>query len=122
MRYRRYRLREREMKSKEHLSTRLEPELLERLRKESSFRKVPITDIISLALDVLEREENLAERMRNVEIKLESLFDMMSQKLEEASINEKERLVSLLQLIERKLQSHDQAEQLRFDKITHNSL
>ena len=110
------------MKSKEHLSTRLEPELLERLRKESSFRKVPITDIISLALDVLEREENLAERMRNVEIKLESLFDMMSQKLEEASINEKERLVSLLQLIERKLQSHDQAEQLRFDKITHNSL
>jgi len=112
------------MLRKQPLPTRLEPELIERLKRFSLSISASIPDTISLALDALERERNTAqtitERVENIEENLTSLVDLMtrlSQKMDEAGVNEKERLKSLLQLLESKLLSHDQAEQMRFDKL-----
>jgi hypothetical protein len=72
-------------------------------------------------LDALEREqklpETLMERIESIEDKLASLTGLLTEKMDTASFNEKERLKSLLQLLETRLQAHDQAEQARFDRI-----
>lgn len=103
------------------LNARLDAGVMERLMLLQSSQRIPIPDIIANALDALEREqklsETLMERVDNIEDKLASLTGLFNEKMDIASFNEKERLKSLLQLLETKLQAHDQAEQARFDKI-----
>jgi len=53
------------MEQKTHLPARLEPELLERLRSAAASLNAPIPETISLALDALDKEEYLTERLEN---------------------------------------------------------
>lgn len=101
------------MPVKEHLSARLDPELLERLAGMAGLRRLEIADLISLALDALERVETLDEEVALVHEKLE----LLGRKMDTASTNEMERLRNLFQLIEKRLQTHDEAVQARFDRL-----
>jgi len=109
------------MQQKEHLSTRLEPELLDRLRTVAATKGASVPETISMALDALEREECLTEQLENLGGDVAYLTEKVAcidHKMDQASFNEKERLKSLLQLLEAKIQAHDQAEQARFDRMT----
>lgn len=109
------------------LNQRLEEEVVSRLMLLQASQKIPLSDLISNALDALERElklpETLVERVEKIESALILLASLFQEKMEEASVNEKERLKSMLQLLDTRIQAHDQAEQARFEKITtHRSL
>ena len=76
-----------------------------------SSQKVPVSDVIANALDALEREQKLPETiMEPSKTSRENLpywpiiWPISSRKLIEAGINEKERLKSLWQLIDAKLE------------------
>lgn len=113
--------------TKMKLNQRLEEAVVSRLIQLQATQKIPLSDLISNALDALERElklpETLVERVEKIEGALILLASLFQEKMEEASVNEKERLKSMLQLLDTRIQAHDQAEQARFEKITtHRSL
>lgn len=103
------------------MNYRLDAEVFERLMLLQTSQRMAASDIIANALDALEREqklpETILERIESIEDKLSSLTGLVAEKMDLASFNEKERLKSLLQLLETKLQAHDQAEQARFDSV-----
>ncbi|GFO63617.1 hypothetical protein [Geomonas paludis] len=101
------------MRVKEHLPVRLEPDLLERLGTMATSRCMEITGLISEALDALERAETFEEQIAEVIERLE----LLEEKMEEASFNEKERLEYLFRLVETELRSHSQAIQARLDRV-----
>lgn len=107
--------------AKMKLNHRLDEEVIDRLMLLQSSQKIPLSDLISNALDALERElkmpETIMERVENIEHNLVDMMARFEEKMDGASVNEKERLKSLLQLLDAKLQAHDQAEQARFDRI-----
>lgn len=108
------------MPQKEHLTTRLEQELLDRLGKVAAANRATIPNTICLALDALERQEYFDERMDTMEESIAELAEMMAKldrKMDEDSNNEKERLKSLYILLEGKLKIHDDAEQERFERL-----
>lgn len=96
------------MQAKEHLPTRLDACLLERLAGMAASRRQEIPDIISAALDALERTENLDEELALVTEKLELLHEIMPSA---------DKIRSLFQIMEKQLIAHDQAEQARFDQL-----
>jgi len=96
------------MQTKEHLPTRLDAYLLERLTEMAASRRMEITDLISVALDALERTENLDEELALVTEKLEILHEKMPSA---------DKIRSLFQIMEKQLIAHDQAEQARFDQL-----
>ena len=96
------------MQIKEHLPVRLEAALLERLTGMAASRWMEIPDLISAALDALERSENLDEELALVTGKLELLHEKMPSA---------EKIRSLFQIMEKQLIAHDQAEQARFDQL-----
>ena len=104
------------------LNQRLDEDVVTRLMLLHASQKIPLSDLISNALDALERDlklpETLAERVDSIESALMDLTSLLQEKMEEASVNEKERLKSMLQLFDARMQAHDQAEQARFEKIT----
>jgi hypothetical protein len=124
---------------KKMLTTRLESDLIDRLNEISTAIKAPINDTISISLDALEREQKTAEtvvkRVESIEknlsalAKLMAVFDekmvvigeKMDKQFVEASFNEKERMKSLLKLLETKIREHDEAEEARFRKFSPRS-
>lgn len=116
------------MSRKVMLTSRLEPELVARLNDLSTASKATVADTISLALDALEREQKaadtVAERIEKLEANVAALVDLMAtfngkvdHEFLQASTNERERLKSLLTLIEKRITEHDEAEKARFEKI-----
>jgi len=96
------------MQGKEHLPVRLDACLLERLTEMAASRRREIADLISAALDALERTENLDEELSLVHEKLEQLNEKMPSA---------DKIRSLFQIMEKQLIAHDQAEQARFDQL-----
>lgn len=108
------------MRLKQHLTTRLAPELLDRLQAFSDTMRAPIPEVISRALDALEGQETLARHLESIERRFDFLLDLTSgleEKMDQASVNEKERLKSLLQLLKAEMQAHDEAEERRFERL-----
>lgn len=104
------------------VNERIEKDVHERLIRCQSDLKLSLSDLISNALDALEREqklpETICERVENIEMTLAELLTRFDERMDQAGINEKERLKSLLQLLESRMQAHDQAEQERFNRIS----
>jgi hypothetical protein len=127
------------MPRKVMLPNRLEAEVIERLHRAASARNVTINDLLALAVDALEREQSatisLQDRVALLEKNLGALCELIatfwekiegkfgeasvvfSEKMAEASANEKERLRSLLLLLKAELEAHDKAEEARFLRI-----
>jgi hypothetical protein len=112
---------------------RVEPELVSRLKSHSVATNLSLNDIISRALDALEREQkNSASLGGRIDCLGENLLVMVElmkkfdQKLDhqfnQASFNEKERLKSLLKLLGEQIQHHDEAERARFERINPGAL
>jgi hypothetical protein len=112
---------------------RVEPELVSRLKSHSVATNLSLSDIISRALDALEREQtnsaSLGGRIdclgENLLVMVE-LMKIIDQKLDhqfsQASFDEKERLKSLLKLLGEQIQHHDEAERARFERINPGAL
>lgn len=101
------------MRVKVHLPVRLDPALLERLGAMAASRSMEITGLISAALDALEQSENFEEEVAAMNERLE----LLEQKMEEASFNEKERLEYLFRLVQAELKTHSQALQTSLDRL-----
>jgi len=129
----------REKLVKKHLPIRLEPTLINRLKRLSKSVNAPIDHTISIALDALERNLNIAEiasdaeanvpltvgeRLEFLENNLAALVDLMAasndniyRRFNEAGALEKERLGALYRLLEDRLRDHDAAEKERFREL-----
>jgi hypothetical protein len=112
------------MLPKKHLPIRIEPALIARLDAVSKAIKNPVNDVISLALDALEREQNVAqtvtERLEYLENNLASLVELMTvfnEKIDQAGVSEKEHIKQLYRLLEIKMDEHDEAEIGRFKEL-----
>ena len=103
--------------AKVKLDTRLDPEIVERLKVLESRKGVSISDVLSGALDAFEREEEdrktLSRRVENLESTIGKLVDTMaafsesiSAKFTEASELEKSRLQGLWDFQKRLLNEH----------------
>ncbi len=125
--------------TKKHLPIRLDPALINRLKRLSMAVNAPIDDTIAIALDALERnrnitkvasdgEENVAltvgERLEFLEKNLGALVDLIAlsndnidRRFNEAGALEKERLGALYRLLEDRLKDHDAAEKERFRNL-----
>ena len=120
---------------KKPLPARLEPDLITRLNRVSTTRKISVNDVISLALDGLEgerevaqtitdriefMEKNLAALAELVEVFTQNMgrhFNEVGQCFSEAGAVEKERLGALYRLLEGRLKDHDEAERERFRNL-----
>jgi hypothetical protein len=113
---------------KKMLPTRLDPDLIARLREVSKAKNTTIGRTISLALDALDREEkagnSFSERVAFLEQNLSALLGLVvafSEKIDakfsEASTNERDRLKSLYKLVDIKISEHDEAEEVRFHRF-----
>lgn len=96
------------MQKKTHLTVRLEPALLDRLESVAASRYMEIPDLISVALDALERTDNLDEELALVTEKLELLHEKMP------GID---KIRSYFQILEKQLVAHDEAEAARLRRI-----
>jgi hypothetical protein len=107
------------------LPARLDMELIARLNRVSNTRKISVNDVISLALDGLEGEREVAQtitdRIEFLEKNLAALVELMEifdKKMEhlfiESGASEKERLKALYLLFKANMNDHDKAEQERF--------
>lgn len=105
--------------AKGRLNHRLHPDLIERLAQLRASEKIPMGDLISDALDALEREiylpETLLERVENLEVQLV----LMMKKLEllEEKIPSADKIKYFFQVLEKQLIAHDQAEIARFKRV-----
>ena len=120
---------------KEPLPVRLDTDLIARLKRASLSRKIPVNDVISLALDGLEGErvvaQNITDLIANLEDNLAALVDLMELSLKnmgqhfsevgqcfnEAGALEKERMGALYRLLESRIKDHDAAELERFRSL-----
>ena len=107
------------------LPNRLEIEVMARLKRISCTRKISVNDVISLALDGLEGEREVAQtitdRIDFLEKNLAALVELMEvfdKKVDrlfiESGVSEKERLKALYLLFKANISDHDKAEQERF--------
>lgn len=96
------------MQVKGHLPARLEAGLLERLTEMAASRRMDVSDLITVALDALERTENLDEELALVHEKLELLHEKMPSA---------DKIRSLFQIMEKQLINHDEAERARFERL-----
>ena len=117
---------------KKPLPARLEMDLITRLNRVANTRKISVNDVISLALDGLEGEREVAQtitdRIEFIEKNLAALADLIEvfnknmgqlfsevgRCFNEAGALEKERLGALYRLLENRLKDHDEAESERF--------
>ena len=105
--------------AKGRLNHRLHPDLIERLRQLTASQMLSMEDLISDALDALEREvylpETLLERVKNLEFQ----FDLMMKKLEllEQKVPSADTMRHLFQILEKQLVAHDEAEVARLQRI-----
>jgi hypothetical protein len=110
------------------LMARFTPEIIVRIKTLTSSYKVCTNELISLALDALERERKLGhslpERVAFLEKNLATFHDLVmtfgekiEEKFSEASANEIERIRSLFTLLDNKISEHDDAEALRFHQF-----
>jgi hypothetical protein len=99
------------------LPNRLEIDVMNRLKRASRIRKISVNDVISLALDGLEGEREVAQtitdRIEFMEKNLDALVGLIGDLIEksdrhfsEADINGKEHLRSLYILLESKLREY----------------
>ena len=100
------------------LNHRLHPDLVERLMQLQTAQRLSMDDLISDALDALEREINLPETLLDRVENLEDLVHSMIKKLE--SLDEKvpsaDKIKYFFQVMEKQLVAHDEAEQARFEQ------
>jgi hypothetical protein len=106
------------------LPTRLEFDVITRLNRAAHSRKIPINDVISLALDGLEAEREVAQtitdRIDFLENNLGALVELMEvfgDKLDRHFSNETERLKTMYLLIKANMSDHDKAEKERFEQL-----
>ncbi len=105
--------------AKGRLNHRLHPDLIERLTQLQASERISMDDLISDALDALEREiylpETLLERLENLEFQLV----LMMKKLEllEENVPSADKIRYLFQVLEKQLIAHDQAEHARFQRV-----
>ena len=114
---------------KKPLPERVEVDVIERLKRVSNTRNLSMSEVISLALDGLEGEREVAQtitdRIEFLEENLAALVDQMivfdkkiDRHFSEAGAGEKERLGALYRLLESRLKEHDMAEKERFENLT----
>jgi predicted transcriptional regulator len=96
------------MPVKQHLSVRLDSGLLGRLTEMAASRRMEIVDLISAALDALERNENVDEELSLVHEALERLNEKMVSA---------DKVRGMFQIMEKQLITHDEAERARFERI-----
>lgn len=98
---------------------RLEPEIFERLKRLQESQGITFEEVISSALDALEREINLPESLLERVENLEDLIGLIIKKLEilDAKVASFEKIRSLFQIMEKQLVAHDEAELARFKRI-----
>ena len=113
---------------KKMLPTRLEIDVIARLKRTANIRKISVNDTISLALDGLEGEREVAQTITDriefleenlaalVEL-MEDFYKRMDRHFSEAGAGEKERLGALYRLLESRLKEHDMAEKERFEHL-----
>ena len=113
---------------KKMLPTRLEIDVITRLNRTANSRKISVNDAISLALDGLEGEREVAQtitdRIEFLEKNLGSLIELLKnfdKKMDlhftKAGASEQERLGALYRLLELRLKEHDTAERERFQQM-----
>ena len=107
------------------LPNRLDLDVVARLKRISSIRKISVNDVISLALEGLEGEREVAQtitdRIEFLEKNLAALVDLMEvfdAKIDRHFGNETERMKTMYLLIKANLNDHDQAEKERFENLT----
>ena len=99
------------------LSNRLESDVIARLKRVSTTRKIPVNDVISLALDGLEGEREVAQtitdRIEFIENNLTALVDLIKDLIDkndrhfiQALEDLKKGLKSLYILLEDKIDRH----------------
>ena len=114
---------------KKPLPERVEIDVITRLKRVSNARKISLSEVISLALDGLEGEREVAQtitdRIEFLEKNLAALVELMEifdKKMEhlfiESGASEKERLKALYLLFKANMNDHDQAEKERFENLT----
>lgn len=114
--------------TKIHLPDRINPEVVARIKYLANVFQVGTEEVISLALDALEREtkagDSLPQRVAHLEKNLAAFFDLvmtfnekLEEKFAEANLTEKNRLKGLLKLLEIKIGEHDEAERERFNGV-----
>ena len=114
---------------KKPLPERVEFDVITRLKRVSNTRKISLSDVISLALDGLEGEREVAQtitdRIEFLEKNLAALVEVMDvfdKKMDrlfiESGASEKERLKALYLLFKANIKDHDNAEQERFTNLT----
>lgn len=107
------------MVAKRKMNQRLPVEVFDRLMQLQESQKLSMGDLISDALDALEREiylpETLLERVENLEVQLV----LMMKKLEllEEKIPSADKIRYFFQVLEKQLIAHDQAEIARFKRV-----
>jgi len=110
------------------LPDRLDRDLIQRLKLRAKAENCSVNEVVSKAMDALEREkkfgDSLPQRVTFLEHNLSSLLDLVltfNEKLEErfaaASQTEKDRMRGLLQLLKDKIDEHDADEADRLQGI-----
>ncbi|MBJ6749920.1 hypothetical protein [Geomonas anaerohicana] len=100
------------------LNHRLHPDLVNRLEQLRDAQKLSMTDLLSNAVDALEREIYLPETLLERVEKLENLVGSIIKKLEvlDDKIPSAEKIKYFFQVMEKQLVAHDEAEQARFER------
>ncbi|WP_136513911.1 hypothetical protein [Geomonas edaphica] len=105
--------------AKSKMNQRLPAEVFERLMQLQESQKLSMGDLISSALDALEREvylpETLLERVENLEILALSIIEKV-ELLDQKTLSA-DKMKYFFQVLEKQLIAHDQAEHARFQRI-----
>lgn len=110
------------------LPDRLDRDLIQRLKLRAKAENISVNDVVSKAMDALEREtkfgDSLPQRVTFLEHNLSSLLDLVltfNEKLEEkfvqAGLTEKDRLRCLYKLLKIEIEEHDEAEAARLQDL-----
>ncbi|WP_224961068.1 hypothetical protein [Geomonas subterranea] len=104
---------------KGRLNHRLHPDLIKRLRELKASQKLSMEDLISDALDALEREvylpETLLERVENLEVQARLIIKKV-ELLDQKSMSA-DQIKYFFQVLEKQLVDHDEAEIARLRRI-----
>ncbi|MBJ6752687.1 hypothetical protein [Geomonas anaerohicana] len=105
--------------AKSKMNQRLPPEVFERLMQMQESQKLSMGDLISSALDALEREvylpETLLERVENLEVLALSIIEKVGL-LDQKTLSA-DKIKYFFQVLEKQLVAHDQTEHARFERI-----
>lgn len=98
-----------DMRQKEHLTVPLDQDLLERIQENRGAMRIPISDTISLAFDALEKKEKVSERSGKSGRKPRFSARCRETSGRENGRSEREREGEIEELLDSKMQAHDQA-------------